>query len=145
MAASLRNVLAVLGGILSGAVVVGLIQAINSRLYPLPANFDLQNAGMVRQYTAALPVQAFLIVLLSYAVGFPLAVFITTRLAVTNPAQKGVITAAFFGAASVMNLMALPHPVWFWIVNFAVLLFAAWFGVRAGLTGHPVNPAPDTT
>ena len=124
---------------------VGLIQVINNRLYPLPAGFDPRNAEMVRQYAASLPATALLVVLLSYAVGFPLAVFITTRLAVTNPAQKGVLTAAFFGATSVVNLMALPHPVWFWVANFAVLLAAAWFGVRAGLARHPVNPAPDTT
>lgn len=138
-----RNILAVLAGIVAGGIVISMIQAINSRLYPLPAGFDPANREMVRQHVASLPPLAFCVVLLSYAAGIPIAVFLAARLSATAPARQGVLIAAFFGAASVMNLLALPHPTWFWVANFAVLFFALWAGIRGGARRPPVTPAPD--
>lgn len=143
MPAVVRNILAVLAGFVAGGIVIAMIQAINTRLYPLPAGFDPGNREMMRQHMATLPPLAFGIVLLSYAAGFPIAVFLAARLSATAPARQGVLIAAFFGAASVMNLLALPHPAWFWVGNFVVLFCALWAGIRGGARRPPVSPGPD--
>ena len=129
----LRNILAQIAGVIAGVVCISVGETIDGRIYPPPPGFDPKNVELVKQYAATLPATALLIVLLSYAVGFFVAVFIATRLAATNHAVRGAVVGAFFGAATVMNLMAFPHPVWFWAANFAVLLAATWLGIRCGL------------
>ncbi|MDB6116039.1 MAG: hypothetical protein JWQ62_2984 [Lacunisphaera sp.] len=129
----LRNIFAQIAGVVIGVIFIVMGERIDGRLYPPPAGFDAKNVEMVKQYAASLPASALLIVLLSYAVGFSVAVFLATRLAATNHAVRGAVVGAFFGAATVMNLMAFPHPVWFWAANFAVLLGATWLGIRCGL------------
>ena len=138
----LRNILALLAGVFAGVVLVSAIQFVNNRLYPTPEGFDPRNAEMMRQYVATLPLAAFLIVLLSYLVGFTAAVGLAARLSATAHQRQGVLVAAFFGAVSVLNLRAFPHPVWFWVGNLVVLLAAIWFGLRWGLPRNP-PPAPE--
>lgn len=129
----LRNMLAQIAGVIAGVGCIFAGENLAGRVYPPPPGFDPKNVEMVKQSAAALPPSALLIVLLSYAVGFSVAVFVATRLAATNHAVRGAVVGAFFGAATVMNLMAFPHPVWFWAGNFAVLLAATWCGIRGGL------------
>jgi hypothetical protein len=123
-----RNILAIVAAILAGGLVIMLIQALNAKLYPMPPGLDFKDSAAVKQYANSLPVGAFLMVLLSYLVGFTLAVFLAIRLSVSMPERQGLLTTMFFGAASVLNLLSLPHPMWFWIANLAVLSVAAWAG-----------------
>ena len=129
----LRNILAQIAGVIVGVVCISVGETIDGRIYPPPAGFDPKNVEMVKQYAASLPPSALLIVLFSYAIGFSIAVLLATRLAATNHAVRGAVVGAFFGAATVLNLMAFPHPAWFWVGNFAVLLAATWLGIRLGL------------
>ena len=133
MSSLLRNILALLAGLVAGVVLISLVQAINGRLYPLPAGFDPGNPEQMKQHAASLPPLAFVIVLASYLAGFTFAVYLATRASATMHARQGVLVAAFFGAASVMNLRAFSHPDWFWVANLVVLLAAVWFGIRAGI------------
>jgi hypothetical protein len=77
-------------------------------------------------------------VLLSYLAGFTLAVFLSIRFSATVPERQGLLTSMFFGAASVLNLLSLPHPMWFWVANLAVLMVATWVG---GILARQKEPA----
>src|SRR5262245_10956719 len=114
-----RNILALLAGIVAGGIVIACIQALNAKWYPPTAGLDFKDQAAVAKYMATLPVGAFGMVLLSYLVGFTLAVFLAIRLSVSVPERQGLLATMFIGAASVMNLMGLPHPMWFWVANLA--------------------------
>lgn len=131
-----RNILALLAGVFGGGFVVLLVQAVNGLLYPPPPGLNFRDAGQMKAYAATLPAGAFLVVLLSYLIGFTVAVFLAARLSGEAHRRQGVLTVLFFGAASVMNLTALPHPWWFWLGNAGVLAVAGWAGLRWGV------PAP---
>ncbi len=133
-----RNILALLAGIVAGGVAIALIQALNARLFPPPAGLDFRDQAAAAKYMGTLPVGAFLMVLLSYLIGFTLAVFLAIRLSLSSPERQGLLATMFFGAASVMNLMSLPHPMWFWIANLVVLMVAAWLG---GILGRKKDSA----
>ncbi len=133
-----RNILAVLAAVLAGGLVIMFIQALNAKFYPAPPGLNFSDPAAVKQYASTIPVGAFLLVLLSYLAGFTLAVFLSIRFSATVPERQGVLTAMFFGAASVLNLLSLPHPMWFWIANLAVLSVATWAG---GILGRRKEPA----
>lgn len=129
----LRNFLAALVGVVAGVGLIAVAEAINLRLYPLPPGFDPANTEQMKHYSASLPATAFLVVLAGYLVGITVAVGLAARLSGSRHARQGGLVAAFFGAASLMNLRAFEHPVWFWAANFAILLAALWVGLRFGL------------
>ncbi|WP_438480429.1 hypothetical protein [Oleiharenicola lentus] len=128
----IRNCLALLAGLVLGVVAISVSQMVSMKLHPAPAGFDPNNQEMMKAYIAALPASAFIGVLIGYLIGFIAAVYVATRFSLTSHFRQGVLVAAFFGAASLMNLRAFPHPWWFWLGNVLALFAAVWFGVRWG-------------
>lgn len=128
----LRNILAALAGALVGGLVIMAVQLINAKLYPLPAGVDPSNREAFAAYVAALPVGAFLIILLSYLVGVTAGAWLAARLSANCHWRQGIIVGVLFFFASIMNLMSLPHPVWFWVANLVIVPVAAWTGFYFG-------------
>lgn len=129
----IRNILALLAAVFAGGLVIMLVQSINAKLYPPPPGLDYRNAEQMKAYAATLPAGAFAVVLLSYLLGISAAVFLATRLSGNAHRRQGIIVALFFAAASIINLVSLPHPTWFWVGNVIVLLLAAWIGTKLGV------------
>ena len=46
------------------------------------------------------------------------------------------VAALLFGAGLV-NLMTIPHPVWFWVASSALYWLGAWSGAQAAGTAAP--------
>lgn len=126
----LRNTLAAMAGALTGMMLILAIQAFALRLYPLPAGLDTKDAAAMGAYFKTLPLGAFLMVLLSYFVGVLAGSHVAGRLSSDGGSRQGVMVTGLFVAASLLNLRGLPHPVWFWIANFAVVIGGGWIGIK---------------
>jgi uncharacterized protein YacL len=63
--------------------------------------------------------------------------WVTARMAYRSPITHGLVLGAIFLAAAVVNLLLIPHPVWFWVVGVAVFLPTAYLGARLGATSGP--------
>lgn len=125
-----RSALAVVAGAALSIALIAAIEATSSWLYPLPAGLDVNNREAMSSYVATLPVGAFLLVLTAYAVGGFGGGYLAARLAPADPGKHAAVIALFLLAASVMNLMAIPHPGWFWAANLVVALVFPPLGGR---------------
>ena len=132
MSASARSALAVLAGVAVGVALIAGVEAASARLYPLPAGLDVHNREAMTNYVATLPLGAFLLVLAGYGVGAFGGGYLAARLAPGAPAKHASVIALFLVVASVINLMAIPHPDWFWVANLVVGLA---FPLLAGRLG----------
>ena len=130
-----RNIVAAIAGTIAGGVSIALIQGLNGRLYPPPPGLDWKNSEAVAAYAKTLPAGAFLVVLASYAVGVTLGAWLAGKLSAAFPHSQAIIVIGLFFAASVMNLLSLPHPGWFWIANLVLVPTAGWLALR--LLGAP--------
>jgi hypothetical protein len=126
----LRNTLAAMAGALTGMMLIFAVQAFGQRLSPLPAGLDTKDAAAMAAYFKTLPTGAFLWVLLSYFVGVTIGAHVAGRFSSDGGPRQAVMVTLLFIAASLLNLLALPHPVWFWFANFVVVIFAGWLGIR---------------
>ena len=126
----IKGVLAV---ILSIAVAFGLfmlIEGIGSILHPWPADFSgtfEEVAHQVETYPA------WVLVLLGgvgYTAIMLICTFIATRLAHNRIPWYGYGVGLFLFAMVVFNLTKLPYPIWYWVLMFAVLPPAAYFGTK---------------
>ena len=50
--------------------------------------------------------------------------------ALVEGVPEAIIVTALFFIASLMNLFALPHPVWFWVANLVLVPAAGWLALR---------------
>ncbi len=127
----LRNTLAALAGALTGIMLISAIQILSQRvLYPLPADLNTKDAAAMAAYFKTLPAGAFLMVLVSYFVGVTAGAHVAGRFSSDGGPRQAIMVTGLFVVASVMNLLALPHPAWFWVANFAVVFFAGWLGIK---------------
>lgn len=110
----IRSVGAVLGGMVSGGLCVAAIQQVSNILYPPPGNVDTNDWKQLSEWIGTLPVPAFLLVLLSWAVGPLVGAFVARLIATNRVSLPSLVVIGLFLAATVSMLVMLPHPVWMW-------------------------------
>lgn len=128
-----RSIVVVLAGLVASIVVVTGTDAIVSSLYPLPPGTDMTNREALRQAAAALPVSAFLILLVGWSLASLAGSFVGARWAGRAPVAHGYLVALILLAATVANLVSIPHPVWMWPAALLLIPLAGWAGVRLAL------------
>jgi hypothetical protein len=131
-----RKILGVVLGLCAGITIIALLQALGHKFWPLPAGIDVTDKAALAEVLKRAPVGALLWVALSWFAGTALGAYIALRVArdawTTWPA---VTVEAVLLAAGVMNLMALPHPGWFWVVGLASFPLGAFSGIRLARRG----------
>jgi hypothetical protein len=124
-----------------GMVVAGLaitvIEFLGSKVYPPPLGMNPEDPASVRAAMALMPPGALLFVLLGWIVGTFAGAWVTARMAYRSPITHGLVLGALFLAGGIVNMLLLPHPVWFWILGVMVFLPAAYLGARLGASAVP--------
>ncbi|MEY3342876.1 MAG: hypothetical protein RL090_560 [Bacteroidota bacterium] len=125
----LKNFLAVVVGLVIGGLLNKLILKINGSLIPLPAGVDVSTeAGLVNTIKLFNPIN-FLAPFLAHAIGTFVAVWVTTKLAVTKSWNIARIPGILFFIAGAYMVYLLQAPLWFETID---LVFAflpmAWLG-----------------
>lgn len=123
-----KNVWAVVLGAISAIVVVSLGEAMLPLLYSFPANVDINDKAAVGKMIAAMPVAAFLLLLLIHVLaafaGGVVASLASKRVTFRPPLIVGVILII----SAIINMIKLPHPVWFMVANIAIYIPFVYFG-----------------
>ena len=128
----LRRLLAVIVGIVIGAVVIGLIQGVLAIISPPPAELDWQDTEAINAYISQLPVWKLLLVVVSYIIGAWVAGFAAARITDAQPDLVGGICGVGLTIFALMNLISYDHPWWFWILALIVSIPSALLGAKAG-------------
>ncbi|MCA9127118.1 MAG: SRPBCC family protein [Planctomycetales bacterium] len=125
----LKSVFAALAGLVAGVLAVATIQFVSSRFYPMPANLDVNDSQALGEWIKQLPLGAYLFVLASWASGTFVGVLVARVLTVDRRAWAGCIVWALMAAATIITLVSLPHPLWFWFAGILVCLVFGLFGL----------------
>ncbi len=128
-----KNILGPLLGVLTGWAVLMLLEWINGYFYPLPDSVDPTNYEQLKAYIDTIPFNALLGILIAYAGASMAAGFVTARIASSNPLQRALIPGGVLLLGGIMNLMFIPHPIWFATVSLLLFLPYAWAGAVLGV------------
>jgi hypothetical protein len=130
---SFRDLGATFAGLFTAVVLIAVVQAVAHQLYPPPPGTDFHDPAALAELMAQMPVGALLMVLLSYGVGTLIGALVASRFSAPHlPKRQGWIVGLMMLTAGVMNLLAIPHPAWFWAACFVVFIAAAQVGTKAG-------------
>jgi len=126
----IRSALVLLAGVVAAVLVVTLMDWVVAGIYPFPAGTDLKNPESFRQAVAGLPTDAFLLLVVGWALAAGVGSYLAARLATHARVIHGLIVALFVLVATLANLAKIPHPTWMWPAAIVLIPLAGWAAAR---------------
>jgi len=127
---ALRVTLAVVAGAVVAVGLIALVESVGHRVYPLPAGIDWSNPEQVRAYVNGLPVGALVFVLAGWIVGAFVGGLVAAWIARPRAVLAASIVGAIVLAATLANLVMIPHPTWVAVAGVAGVVLAAFVAGR---------------
>jgi hypothetical protein len=130
---TLRNIIAVVAGIVAGSVVNMAIMTLGASLIPPPAGVDVGNTESLAKGIHLFEPRHFLMPFLAHAVGTLVGALAAYLIAATYKKQIAFAIGVVFLCGGVAASIMIPAPAWFIALDLlAAYIPMAWLGVRLG-------------
>ncbi len=128
----LRNILAVLAGLIVGSIVNMSIIMISASIIPPPEGADVTTMEGLLEAMPRMEARHFLMPFLAHALGTLVGALICAKIATSRKMTLAMVIGAFFLIGGVINVLMLPAtPLWFAVVDIALAyLPMAWLGAK---------------
>ena len=113
----LRQIIAVIAGMVAGGTAVMAIESISVLMHPMPEGIAIDDPGAMKEWIASLPPSAFLIVAIAWMAGALVGAFVARMAAARRSAIPAGIVLLLFLVAVVYNLTTIPSPWWMWLLG----------------------------
>jgi len=131
MSAVLRNVLAIIAGVVMGGVVNMLLITAGASLIPAPAGVDVNNAESLSKGIHLFEARHYVTPFLAHAVGTFAGALAAYLIAATYRAQMALLIGAIFLCGGVAASLLIPAPAWFMALDLLVAyLPMAWLAIQ---------------
>ncbi|MGB0885778.1 MAG: hypothetical protein ACPGR5_05075 [Chitinophagales bacterium] len=124
---TLRNILAVLAGIVLGGILNMTIINITGNIVSLPAGVNPNDIESIKQNMHLYEAKHFVFPFLAHALGSLLAGFVAAFLSVSNQIKLAIFAGGFFIIGGIMMAKMLPAPIWFEALDVIVAYFPMAF------------------
>ena len=133
MNATLKNILAVvLGLIIGSAVNMGLIMISSSIIEP-PSGADVTTMEGLKESIHLFEPKHFLFPFLAHALGTFAGAFLATLISISHKMKIALLIGIFFLIGGVINTTMLPSPAWFTVLDLTgAYIPMAWLGYKLG-------------
>ena len=123
-----RNIAAGIAGVVIAVGLVWLVEKIGHAVYPPPADLDFSDAEAVKAYIAALPLGAPLFVAAAWFIGTLCGTCAACAIGTAKPRIFAMVVGGLILFATIVNLVMIPHPMWFSALGIVGVLIGAWLG-----------------
>lgn len=120
MPAIIKNIVAVICGIVVGGVVNMTLVSIGPSLIPLPEGADISTTEGLRDSMTLFAPANFLFPFLGHALGTLSGAFVAAKLAAKRPLILAFVIGAFFLAGGISMVLLVGGPLWFQVVDIVV-------------------------
>lgn len=123
---TIRYIAAAFVGIVLAMALVAGIEAIGHAVYPLPAGLNFKDPAQVQAYFNGLGFGEFAFVLAAWIVSTFVGGVVAASIARTRPFLFAAFVGAVILAATIANMVLLPHPLWFSVLAVVGILLATY-------------------
>ena len=139
----LRNVIAVIIGLVAGmALNMGILQ-ISHLAYPIPEGLDIKVPAQLQNYLDTLPAPAFLLAMAAHLAQSFGGGWIAARLGSSRPMLLAMIVGAVSLAGGVMMMTMVQGPAWM-AIELPLYLVGAWIAGRMEQKRRAATDGPAT-
>jgi len=124
----------VLGLVLALALVIG-VEVMSSIYHPLPPGLDPSDPEVIKGHVVRYPSGVLLLAGLGWGLTSFLSAWLATRLGSERHPAHGILVGSILLVAAIANMLMLPYPMWFWILNLVVFPAAFCLGAMLGRAG----------
>ena len=117
----IRNILAVVAGIIIGSIVNMAIITVSGSIIPPPEGADLTTLEGLKASFHLMEPKHFIFPFLAHALGTLVGAYLAALIAATHKLKFALVIAIVFLIGGIMNICMLPSPIWFTLVD---LVFA---------------------
>lgn len=127
----IRNILAVISGVVLGSVVNMAIVSASGSVIPLPEGVDATDMESLKKSMHLFGPQNFIMPFLAHALGTLVGAMVAYLIAYSHKQTFAFVIGFIFLIGGIANLFMLPSPLWFAIVDLALAyLPMAWLGIK---------------
>lgn len=127
-----KNIAAGILGVVVAGALVWLVEMAGHAIYPPPPDLDFANADAMRAYIDTLPIGALLFVAAAWFLGTLGGTVAACRVGSAKPRTFALVVGGFILAATIANLVMIPHPLWFSALGIVGIAAGACLGMRLG-------------
>lgn len=125
----LKNVLAVIAGLVGGSVVNMLIVMASGSIIPLPEGVDPANIESLKESINLFEPKHFVLPFLAHALGTLSGATLATRLSASKTLTPAFVVGAFFLLGGISNIFMLGGPMYFTVIDLTLAYIPmAWLG-----------------
>lgn len=117
---TLRNVLAVIAGVILGSLVNGFLIEISGKVIPPPDGADVTTLEGLKASIHLFEPKHFVFPFLAHALGTLTGAFVAAKLAATHKMRIALGIGVLFLLGGILNCFMLPAPMWFMAVDVIV-------------------------
>lgn len=121
----MRSFLAAVAGIVSAGIAIWLFEFLGHVIFPLQIEIDPTDMESIREMMFKIPITNLVAVILAHGIGLIVGLFIARIIdKKTSGPLYGVAGIIFL--MTLINLLLIPHPMWFMIADLGVILIVAF-------------------
>ena len=133
-----KNILAVIAGLVFGSAVNMLFISLNGSVIPLPEGADVSTMEGLKESMHLFEPKHFIFPFLAHALGTLAGAYIAARIAGTRKMLFAMVIGVTFLAGGVINVINLPAPTWFSALDLIVAYIPmGWLGGKMGTRNYP--------
>ena len=134
MNTTLKNILAVIAGIIIGGLVNMGIITISGTIIPPPEGADLTTTEGIKAAADLLETKHYIMPFLAHAIGTLVGALVATKIAATSKFIKAMIVGVFFLLGGISAVYMIPSPTWFIVLDLAAAYIPmAWLGHKLAI------------
>lgn len=135
----LRNILAVIAGLVLGSIANMAVLMVSNNIIPLPAGADNTTAEGLKATIHLFEPKHFIFPFLAHAIGTFVGAYICARIA-AHKMVLAMFVGLFFLAGGIYMVVILPSPIWFTLVDLlGAYLPVAYFAGRIASSSKNEN------
>jgi hypothetical protein len=138
----IRNIIAGVVGVFVALAIIALNEKIGHLAFPPPADIDFSDPDIVEPYLASLPAWALLQVMAGWVIGVFAGILAATTISLASTTAYTLVIGGLIFAATVANLIIIPHPMWFNVTGLAAIALSAWFA-KTIADKNPARVSPE--
>lgn len=129
----MKNILSVIAGLITGVILIFLLEMLVPMVYPPPPGLDFTKADRetMEMLMSLMPLSAMIFVLANYAIA-SLAGGLVSSL-ISKKMGQPLMVGGFLTVANIFNLVEIPHPLWMAVTSMLVFLPFAFVGGKIGM------------
>jgi len=128
---TIRNILAVVAGIIIGSMVNMGIITISGKLIPPPMGVDVTDMESLKSSMHLFEPKHFIFPFLAHALGTLFGAFLASAIAVNHTMKLALSVSAFFLLGGIISVYMLPSAIWFAILDLlGAYIPMGWLGCK---------------